>query len=333
MNLEDLGRVTLVAGAPSSGKTEFALGMLVAAMRRYGDGNAVMTVSGRRIADALGDRAIRELSAVSQARPVTTLPAVAFRLLTAVRSSQGEPLPKLLNGAEQDVIIRKVLASHVEHRQHGDDCATCDLLRTYFAVSEWSGLVADDSTDAFANQLRDMLARMNEIGAKPQFEDMLIARAASRDGMLDERRERLRTQWRLAFALREEYNEAIRSSYPGEYRLDASQLMIDATEAVSGIQEADIANMLIVDDFQDTTLAGFALLEALHERGVRLLLVGNPDEAVQTFRGSYPEYLFNQAQTRMGARLERIEGLQTAHEGDTAQTVSNQQGRQQLRPK
>ena len=93
MNLEDLGRVTLVAGAPSSGKTEFALGMLVAAMRRYGDGNAVMTVSGRQIADALGDRAIRELSAVSQARPVTTLPAVAFRLLTAVRSSQGEPLP------------------------------------------------------------------------------------------------------------------------------------------------------------------------------------------------------------------------------------------------
>ena len=149
----------------------------------------------------MGDRAIRELSAVSQARPVTTLPAVAFRLLTAVRSSQGEPLPKLLNGAEQDVIIRKVLASHVEHRQHGDDCATCDLLRTYFAVSEWSGLVADDSTDAFANQLRDMLARMNEIGAKPQFEDMLIARTASRDGMLDERRERLRTQWRLAFAL------------------------------------------------------------------------------------------------------------------------------------
>ena len=48
MNLEDLDRVTLVAGAPSSGKTEFALGMLVAAMRRYGDGNAVMTVSGSR---------------------------------------------------------------------------------------------------------------------------------------------------------------------------------------------------------------------------------------------------------------------------------------------
>ena len=330
MDLEDLAHVTLVAGAPRSGKTEFALDMLIAAMKRYGDANAVMTVSGRQIADMLGDRAIRELSAVSQARPVTTLSAVAFRLLTAARSAQGKPLPKLLNGAEQDVIIRKVLASHVEHRQHGDECDTCDLLRVYFAVSEWSGLVADDSTDAFSNQLRDMLARMNEIGAKPELENMLIARAASRNGELDARRERLRTQWRLAFALREEYNAAIRAAYSGEYRLDASQLMIDATEAVSDIRDADIPNMLIVDDFQDATLAGFALLEALHNRGTRLLLVGNPDEAVQTFRGSYPEYLFNEAQSRMGARLERIENLYAACENDGAQTIRNASNRQSV---
>lgn len=330
MDLEDLAHVTLVAGAPRSGKTEFALDMLIAAMKRYGDANAVMTVSGRQIADMLGDRAIRELSAVSQARPVTTLSAVAFRLLTAARSAQGKPLPKLLNGAEQDVIIRKVLTSHVEHRQHGDECATCDLLRVYFAVSEWSGLVADDSTDAFANQLRDMLARMNEIGAKPELENMLIARAASRNGELDARRERLRTQWRLAFALREEYNAAIRAAYSGEYRLDASQLMIGATEAVSDIRDADIPNMLIVDDFQDATLAGFALLEALHNRGTRLLLVGNPDEAVQTFRGSYPEYLFNEAQSRMGARLERIENLYAACENDGAQTIRNASNRQNV---
>ena len=330
MDLEDLAHATLVAGAPRSGKTEFALDMLIAAMKRYGDANAVMTVSGRQIADMLGDRAIRELSAVSQARPVTTLSAVAFRLLAAARSAQGKPLPKLLNGAEQDVIIRKVLASHVEHRQHGDECATCDLLHIYFAVSEWSGLVADDSTDAFANQLRDMLARMNEIGAKPELENMLIARAASRNGELDARRERLRTQWRLAFALREEYNAAIRAAYSGEYRLDASQLMIDATEAVSDIWDVDIPNMLIVDDFQDATLAGFALLEALHNRGTRLLLVGNPDEAVQTFRGSYPEYLFNEAQSRMGSRLERIENLYAACENDGAQTIRNASNRQSV---
>ena len=51
MDLDDLADVTLVAGAPRSGKTEFALRALIAAMRRYGDTQAVMTVSGRQIAD------------------------------------------------------------------------------------------------------------------------------------------------------------------------------------------------------------------------------------------------------------------------------------------
>lgn len=306
MNVDDLDDVTLVAGAPRSGKTRFALDMLIAAMRRYGDARAVMTVSGRQVADMLGDRVIRELSAISQARPVTTLPAVAFRIMTAVRARDGRPLPKLLNGAEQDVVIRRVLATHAEHARRGDGCATCDLLRTYFAVADWSGMVVDDATDAFANQLRDMLARMDEIGAKPELEEELIARVAS-DGTLDAHRERLRVQWRLAFALRAEYDQAIGAAYPGQYRLDASRLLVDATSGVRQAENDDLPRLLIVDDFQDATLAGFDFLTALHERGVRLLLVGNPDEAVQTFRGSYPEYLFNTARRRLGARLVRLD--------------------------
>ena len=110
MDVDDLDDATLVAGAPRSGKTRFALDMLVAAMKRHGDAYAVMTVSGRQVADRLGDTVIRELSAISQARPVTTLPAVAFRIMTAVRSHAGQPLPQLLNGAEQDVVIRRVLS-------------------------------------------------------------------------------------------------------------------------------------------------------------------------------------------------------------------------------
>ena len=306
MDVDDFAQATLVAGAPRSGKTEFALRMLIAAMKRHGDASAVMTVSGRQVADALGDRVIHELSAVSQARPVTTLPAVAFRIMTAVRSRAGLALPKLLNGAEQDMVIRRMLTAHAEHGERGDECATCKLLRAYFAVADWSGMAVEDANDAFANQLRDMLARMNEIGAKPESEDALIIRMASQ-GEIDERRERLRVQWRLAFALRGEYRHAIEQAYPGQYRLDASQLMVDATSAVAQATEDDLPELLIVDDFQDATLAGFDFLDALHRRGVRLLLVGNPDESVQTFRGSYPEYLFEAAKTRMGARLERLE--------------------------
>ena len=306
MHVDELDDVTLVAGAPRSGKTRFALDTLVAAMRRYGDAKAVMTVPNRQVADRLGDEVIRELSAISQARPVTTLPAVAFRIMTAVRSRDGRPLPKLLNGAEQDVVIRRVLAAHADHARRGDECATCDLLRAYFAVADWSGMVVDDATDAFANQLRDMLARMDEIGARPEFEEELIARAAN-DGPVDAHRERLRVQWRLAFALRAEYDRAIEAAYPGQYRLDASRLMVDAAAAVRQAEDDDLPELLIVDDFQDATLAGFDVLTALRERGVRLLLVGNSDEAVQTFRGSYPEYLFNTARRRLGARLVRLD--------------------------
>ena len=36
------------------------------------------------------------------------------------------------------------------------------------------------------------------------------------------------------------------------------------------------------DDVQDTTLAGMRFLEELGNAGVKLVLVGNPDESVQT---------------------------------------------------
>ena len=42
MDVDDLDDATLVAGAPRSGKTRFALDMLVAAMKRHGDAYAVM---------------------------------------------------------------------------------------------------------------------------------------------------------------------------------------------------------------------------------------------------------------------------------------------------
>ena len=72
----------------------------------FGESGAMMTVSGRQIADVIGDQVIRELGATSQARPVTTLSAIAFRLITVMRSRSGEPLPRLLNGAEQDALLR-----------------------------------------------------------------------------------------------------------------------------------------------------------------------------------------------------------------------------------
>ena len=46
------GAARLIVGTPGSGKTEFALSVLMAGLRRYGGTQAVMAVSGRVAADA-----------------------------------------------------------------------------------------------------------------------------------------------------------------------------------------------------------------------------------------------------------------------------------------
>ncbi|OZG58411.1 PD-(D/E)XK nuclease superfamily [Bifidobacterium tissieri] len=341
-------RTMLVAGPPRSGKTTFALKVLYGGRPGTADKTAydeatptgaVMIVSNRVIADELSLRVIRDVGQTSLARPVTTLAALAFRIISAMRGREGLPGPKLLNGAEQDAILRSVLASHMAHVRAGDQCDTCRLLAAYFASANWTGLVsASDAanpdmsagiananagagaavgnmrsastdelfehgiSDVFINQLRDMLARMNELGASSSKEDAIIATLADASGESGIRGERLATQWRAAFALRREYIQAINGTYPNEYRLDASRLLVEGTEAVrQAIREAlpsddaAIPRVVIVDDVQDVTLAGMAFLQAIERAGGRLILVGNPDEAVQGFRGSYPEFLFLRA--------------------------------------
>lgn len=68
------GAARLIVGTPGSGKTEFALSVLMAGLRRYGGTQAVMAVSGRVAADALGNRVIRELGFSVQARPPRWVP-------------------------------------------------------------------------------------------------------------------------------------------------------------------------------------------------------------------------------------------------------------------
>lgn len=333
----DSTRVLAVSGAPRAGKTEFALRSLLKGMQSFGESGAVMTVSNRVIADRLNGRVIHDMSVLSQARPITTLSAVAFRIISAVRAHDGKQPAKLLNGAEQDALLRDVLAVHIAHAIAGDLCDVCQLLQRYFMRERlWAnvltsmdvvrqepaggmpenggaaikisrgGTPAGDSSvdsattfarhinDAFIAQLRDMLSRMNELGLTYDDESRVM-QLLVKQSVEPIARERLETQWRLSFALWREYADHIATAYPNEYRLDNARLFVEAREslcsktgqALPGI----VPQLLVIDDWQDTTLAAAAMVQELHDRGCRLLLVGNNDEAVQVFRGSYPEFL------------------------------------------
>lgn len=316
----------LVVGPPRCGKTEFAFEALMRALERNHGGGAMMTVSGRVTADRLGNRAIRRMGASMKARPVTTLSALAFAVIADARRYEDLPAPRLLNGAEQDALLRRVVAAHLDHAEAGNLCDTCVLLREYFADDRWTDTVAPAReqsggattmamfergvSSSFVDQLRDMLARINELGASFAHEREYVGEAAGTGRNAD----RIAVQWRLAFALRREYVRAIEHTYPGEYRLDASRLLVEAAAVLRRVQVEEVRlqpetvpAVLVVDDFHDATLAGLRFLEALSAAGVRLVLVGNPDEAVQTFRGSYPEYLMGCAvRGPLHAALHRI---------------------------
>ncbi|WP_238548404.1 PD-(D/E)XK nuclease family protein [Bifidobacterium biavatii] len=144
---------------------------------------------------------------------------------------------------------------------------------------------------------------MNELGASASNEAALLGTLSA----WSPRTERLHVQWRLAFALRDEYAAAIRDSYPGEFRLDSSLLLVEGINAAHDADPSELPRLVVIDDCQDLTLAGLAFLEALHARGTRLVLTGNPDESVQAFRGSHPEYLFAQLRERLHAAMLRVQ--------------------------
>ena len=293
-------RALVVAGPPRSGKTRLATRALLAGMERFGDG-ASMAVSGRTAADQVSRQVILKRGRSDRTRPVGTLQALAFRLLTRSRLAQGghDPLlPRLLNGAEEDALLRQVMTVHLEHVQAGDDCAVCRLLERYFRNGAgWSSVLVGDGqgrvvgvADRFIAQLRDMFARMTELGLDRGDRDQLLDALAVQP-MDPDRRDRLGLQWRLAFALEDEYRQSISKSYPDEFRLDPSMLMVEASRSLDGLADDDLPDLLVVDDWQDITLAGMGLLQGLNQAGCRLLLMGNPDQSVQSFRGSYPEFL------------------------------------------
>ncbi|BDR54281.1 ATP-dependent DNA helicase UvrD [Bombiscardovia apis] len=314
--------VLCLAGPPRSGKTTFATRALLLGLERYGDGGARLLVSGRHAADKLSRQVISHLKVSGQTRPVGTLQALAFQLLSAYcQLLPDHALPKLLNGAEQDALLRAVMAQHIAHVQAGDDCSSCQLLQRYFASElGWAGVVtkaqgssdqqglADQIDDEFIAQLRDMLARMIELGLDPLDQDPVL-NALSRQELDLDAHDRLNLQWRLAFALWKEYAEQIRVAYPGEYRLDPSMLLIVACQAIEAHSEIALPQLLVIDDWQDLTMAGMGFIQALNAQGTRLIMVGNADESVQTFRGSYPEFL--------AARIEQVP-LASQENGDLA---------------
>lgn len=303
----------LIVGAAGTGKTQAALHTLLTAICTYGDTRALLCVANRKVADALIPQVVEQLGATYTARPVTTLSAFAFQCAMQLATINGDKPVKLLNGAQQDAVIRNVLAQHMLHVLRGDSCRLCTIIREYFNSADWISIIhptahtyalqisqaqlqhqlAQGISDSFIDQMRDMFARIGELGLREGDERQVIEEIASADA--DSRSvslgARFAAQWRLAFALRDEYQQEVARTYPEEHRADATALIELGIHAVQELDVDVLPAVLIVDDAQDMTLAQLRLITVLYQRGVRIALTANPDESVQSFRGAFPEYV------------------------------------------
>ncbi|RHA44075.1 UrvD/REP family ATP-dependent DNA helicase [Cellulomonas rhizosphaerae] len=265
-------RALLALGAPGTGKTTVALESVVAAVEGGVDPERILVLAAsRRAAADLRDRLAARLRRTSGRGLVQTPAAAAFAILRARSGLLGEPAPTLVSGAEQDLLLSDLLAGHAE----GEGVPL-----------DWPPQVPTDALGvrAFRDELRDLLMRAAERGLTPVDLDAL----GTRHG---------RPQWSAAARLYEEYLDVLqlRSGTPDlGVRYDPAVVVDEAAQALlAWDDEVPRAprprwDLVVVDDHQESTSATARLLRVLADDGARLLLLADPDLAVQTFRGASP---------------------------------------------
>lgn len=261
-------RVLRVLGAPGSGKSTLAVELVLDAVRRGArPDECLVLTSSRSAAASLRDRVTSRLGGTSTQPLARTWQAFGFGILRAEAALRGDPPPRLLNGPEQDVVLRDLLAGHAAGDAPGP---------------EWPESVRDAlGTRGFRNELRDLLMRAVEHGQGPVDLEKLG-------------HEHERPEWVAAARVLEEYDEVTAFSRHGAY--DPAWILTAAADQLEDDPASldrlrDRLALVVVDDAQELTSAAARLLRVAVGGRLRVVLLGDPDAAVQTFRGADPRFL------------------------------------------
>ncbi|WP_343999775.1 ATP-dependent DNA helicase [Microbacterium paludicola] len=277
-----------VVGAPGTGKTA----VLVERVARLidegvaADELVVLTptrVSATRLRDELGVR-VRVATPGPLARSIGSF---AFQVVRAEAVRRGEEPPKLLTGADQDRIVADLLAGHEEDEREG--------------LSLWPDELGAPvrASKGFRSELRAFLSELTELGVGP-------AELASLDV----------PAWTAVARFMREYRgvlDGMRSPHR-----DVAELYAEAAVALRDgavIAGLERLRVVLIDDAQELTRGGIAVVEALRQRGIAVLAFGDPDIGSGAFRGVTPELFL-----RLSAVLGERHVLDGAHRAAPALT-------------
>lgn len=266
-----------ILGGPGTGKSSLLIEAAIAHIAGGREPEAVLLLSGSgRIGMAERSALTRALLGSSRTAAVReplvrTLHSYAYAVLRRAAERAGDPPPRLLTSAEQDAVIRELLAGDAED-------------------GNWwpAHLLPALRTHGFANELRNLLARCAERGLDPQ----QLERLGRRCG---------RQEWAAAGQFARQYEQvmllraAVGTAAPQATApaLAAAELVGAALEALAVDPELLAAErarvrVLLVDDAQQLDPQAAQLVRVLAAGAKTALIAGDPNQAVFGFRGGEP---------------------------------------------
>lgn len=282
--------VVRVVGGAGSGKSTLLIQTAVAHIAAGMDPESVLLLTGSARLGAQARATITSALLQAGSRPVVreplvrTLHSYAFAVLRLAAQRNGDPPPRLITSAEQDGIIRELLAGDLEDGEKS-------------AVAWPPHLRPALSTVGFATELRDLLARCTERGVDP----VELQRIGRRAG---------RPEWLAAGQFAQAYEQimllrsavgmaAPQATIPA---LGAAELVGAALEALA--TDADLLaterariKLLLVDDAQHLDPQAARLVRVLSDGAELTVLAGDPNQAVFGYRGADPALLRGEGPT------------------------------------
>nr|WP_229679807.1 ATP-dependent DNA helicase [Saccharopolyspora subtropica] len=269
-----------VLGGPGTGKSTLIAELAADRIRNRGASpeNVLVLTASRRAAAWMRTEITRLLTGTSadlRTAPeplVRTVHSYAFAVLRLQAVRDQLPPPQLLNGPDQDALVRDLLEGDVEE---GADYWP-EQLRPALTVP------------GFAEELRDLMLRAAERGVGPE---RLINLGRRYD----------RPEWIAAGRFARQYEQVTLLRGAGGAQapaLDAAELVGAALLAFDSDPhlldaEQNRVRHLLVDDAQHLDPQQYWLVRRLGDTAAEFVLAGDPDQAVYSFRGADPRCLLD----------------------------------------
>lgn len=273
-----------VIGGPGTGKTRTLVERVAHLLDEAGlapEEVLVLTPS-RQAATALRDVLGVRIAQATPGPLARSLGSFAFQVVRGAMVADGEEPPALLTGADQDRILADILAQDALDEEEGR--------------GRWpEGLGASvRASRAFRSELRAFLSECVERGVDAE-----------------ELRGSPREAWRAVASFADDYRRVLDRARASHR--DAAELLAEAAVVLRTAEPARLGALgalraVLIDDAQELTIGGLAVVDALRARGVAVTAFGDPDISSGAFRGAGSE-LF----ARLASLLGDVHVLETPH--------------------